>query len=329
MMNDEPRRPSEETFVIPSFVIRHFPPMLNWITHRFWPRLVKAFNQWLEDDGNMLATSLSYYMALSFFPLLLILISGVGIILRDTGWGQDARRQIIEFIADHTTHALAGKVGDILSGIETQAALGGPIGIVILLFTAITIFAQFDRAFDRIWNINQQFTWGIRFLIKDMLFYRFRGLVMLLVIGLLVIVTFGLGIALSALAAKAPLGAEVAWLWNVVRIFAVMLLNGALFTLIYKLLPKVRVYWREAAQGAALAAVLWEISRQLLALLLGNTYGAYGLVGSFVGVLLWVYFICAIIFFGAEYVRVVCQECDPHRPLTVPPADEAIEEEGN
>ena len=52
-------------------------------------------------------------------------------------------------------------------------------------------------------------------------------------------------------------------------------LNWALFTLLYKALPRTRVLWSHAAQGAALAAVLWEVNRQLLAaLVIGERYSA-------------------------------------------------------
>ncbi len=292
--------------------------MLVWLKSRFLPRLGKALSRFLEDDGNLLAASLAYYMALSFFPLLITLIAGLGLTLRHTGWGQDAQQRLIEFIGNQTSPALAEQVDLLLNHVESQAAFSGPVGLVVLLFTAVTIFAQFDRAFDRIWKINQQFTWGVRELLMDLLIYRFKAFLMLLAVGLMVLVTLLLGIGLSTVAAKTHLLADQPTFWSLVQIAATMGLNILLFTAIYKVLPKAPIRWSEAARGAVLAAVLWEISRQLLALFLGNAYGAYGLVGSFIGILLWVYFVSAILFFAAEYVQIICAECDPlRRPKTV------------
>ena len=66
-------------------------------------------------------------------------------------------------------------------------------------------------------------------------------------------------------------------------------INWLLFMLIYKAIPRTRVPWKEAAGGAAVASVLWEINRQVMAaLVIGERYTAYGVVGSMIVVLLWV-----------------------------------------
>ena len=83
--------------------------------------------------------------------------------------------------------------------------------------------------------------------------------------------------------------------------------NGALLTLLYKLLPRAHVRWSGAICGGALAAILWEISRQILTfMLLSKKYTAYGIVGSLMALMLWIYIASIIFFFAAEYVRVIC-----------------------
>lgn len=285
--------------------------MLDWLRYRLVPRLIEAFNRWSADDGFLLAAALSYYMALSFFPLLLVLISGLGLIMRYTGWGQDAQQRLLEFIAEQTAPQVAQQVAELLGEMELQAVVSGPVGLVMLLFTAMTIFAQFDRAFDRIWNIDQDKTWGVRDLVKELLFYRFKAFLMLLTVGLLVFVTFLLGIIRSTLAAKVSWLPFDDWLWSLVQIGTTLLFNWLLFTVLYRTLPKVHVEWSHAARGALLAAILWEISRLVLTFAIGNSYGAYGAVGSFLSILLWVYVASAILFYGAEYVQVLGEEEPP------------------
>jgi membrane protein len=77
------------------------------------------------------------------------------------------------------------------------------------------------------------------------------------------------------------------------------------FTTIYKVLPKPRIRWRDAAHGGIFASLLWEAGRQALAayLLRLNYPSAYGVVGSFLAVMLWAYYASLVILFGAEYVR--------------------------
>ena len=98
------------------------------------------------------------------------------------------------------------------------------------------------------------------------------------------------------LAAKLPLGG---WVWDSTEIALSIALFSLFFTLIYKTLPKVRVSWSAAAQGGLLAGLLWEATRLLLSyLLVGQQYSAYGVVGSLIAVMLWIYIASSILFLG-------------------------------
>ena len=96
---------------------------------------------------------------------------------------------------------------------------------------------------------------------------------------------------------------------------ATMLLNAAAFGVLYRWLPKRRPLWSDAFRGGLLVSVIWEGGRQFLsAFLIGVKYTtAYGAIGSFIALLLWFYWGVTILFFGAEYVKVLSQK--HHRPL--------------
>ena len=57
---------------------------------------------------------------------------------------------------------------------------------------------------------------------------------------------------------------------------------------------------------------MWEGGRQALAayLLRLNYPSAYGVIGSFLAIMLWAYYASLVIIFGAEYVRVLREQCD-------------------
>ena len=76
------------------------------------------------------------------------------------------------------------------------------------------------------------------------------------------------------------------------------------FALLFKVLPDVRVRWREVWLGAFVTALLFTIGRFLIALYLGHSTVAstYGAAGSLVALLVWIYYSCAILFYGAEYI---------------------------
>ena len=83
--------------------------------------------------------------------------------------------------------------------------------------------------------------------------------------------------------------------------------NTLLFSLIYRVLPKRPVHWLDALRGGLLAALVWEIGRDVLgAFFIGMRYTtAYGAIGSFIALLLWCYYGISILFFGAEYVQIL------------------------
>jgi uncharacterized BrkB/YihY/UPF0761 family membrane protein len=67
------------------------------------------------------------------------------------------------------------------------------------------------------------------------------------------------------------------------------------------------VHWLDALRGGLLAALVWEVGRDVLgAFFIGMRYTtAYGAIGSFIALLLWCYYGISILFFGAEYVQIL------------------------
>src|SRR5438132_7289728 len=79
----------------------------------------------------------------------------------------------------------------------------------------------------------------------------------------------------------------------------------ALFAMIYKFLPDVRIEWRDVWIGAALTSILFTIGKFLIGLYLGSSgvTSAYGAAGSLIMVLLWVYYSSLIFLLGAEFTQ--------------------------
>ena len=88
------------------------------------------------------------------------------------------------------------------------------------------------------------------------------------------------------------------------------ILNVFAFAIIYRFLPKVPVRWGAAVAGAILASALWEAGRQILAAyVVGEKLpSAYGLIGSFMAIMLWTYYAMLVVLFGAAYTRAANEE---------------------
>jgi membrane protein len=282
--------------------------MITWLTKRFWPRLYRAATKWQEDDGLTWAASLAYYGAFSFFPLVLVIIAGAGFVMRLSPTVRMHQQQlIIEPIRNQLSPALAEDVENVLAGVQTNAPISGPIGLATLVLGAIGIFMQLEAAFDRIWKVTvngdqKRTLWSIA---RNVLFTRLRAFLMLLGVGVIVLATFGANMALSWMSRytdQLPMGAFVL---HLMQLGLSAFLNGLMFTLIYRVIPKRHVPWKQAIGGGLVAGIAWEIGRQLLAfLIVGKSYTAYGVIGSFIVLMLWFYYASVVLLFGASFVAV-------------------------
>jgi membrane protein len=79
-----------------------------------------------------------------------------------------------------------------------------------------------------------------------------------------------------------------------------------LFAVVYKVLPDVRLQWSDVAIGAAITSLLFTVGKLLIGIYLGHTSiaSSYGAAGSFLIVLLWVYYSAQVFFLGAEFTKV-------------------------
>src|SRR3972149_5603342 len=264
--------------------------MATHYLQRLFHRLADAYRHFNEDGGSLMAAAMAYYLALSFFPLLLVLVAGLGVVLESTDTGQDARKELLITIEQQASPALSEQIGRALGAVSASASAGGPIGFVVLLVAAIAIFAQFDKAFDRIWGIRPDPDQGWWRWVQRRLWRRLKAVAMLIGVGAFVltatVATFVWSAVQSAAEPTVPISKSMQWATS----FGInVLLNLVAFTVIYRFVPQPKVHWRDAMRGALVAAVLWETGRQLLAVfLIHRGYpSAYGIIGSFLALTLW------------------------------------------
>jgi membrane protein len=273
---------------------------------QFFRDLRDAGSRWYADDGPLMSAATAYYVGLSFFPLLLVLIAGVGLFFKTTNLGQDAKQEVLTAINNNMSGQLADYVKDALASVQERSLISGPLGLLTMLVTSLAAFAQFDSAFDRIWRIPSKNHKSIISVALALLVQRGRALVLLFGLGAFVVVIFLAGMVLDAVRA-AEILPQVEWLRSGAQIGVTLAMNTLVFMLLLRLLPKAPVRWCDAFQGGLLTAVAWEIGRQVLAIFIarGRYTSAYGVVGAFLAILLWCYYAVTIILLGAEYIHVV------------------------
>ena len=274
---------------------------------QLWGLIEKTVTRWTRNDGNLLAASMAYYAAFSFYPLLSVLLSTLGYVLRFSASAQNAREQLLEFLSQSMSPQLADEVGRLLSGVQ-QRAWSGLFMSLILLIGAIGIFSQLEAAFDRLWHAVTPHDKGVRAAVVNALWNRLKAFLTLIGLGIVVILAFVAQLLLSGVQNWA-LEENLAWtyfLWPRLQFVISLTLNTVALTLVFKMIPRMTVRWRHALVGGTAVALSWQIGAHIVSrYIVGGHYTAYGVVGSFIAMMLWVYCASILLFLGAQLVQVL------------------------
>jgi membrane protein len=294
--------------------------MFSSIQTRLFEPLRVVVNNWFSDGGPLMSAAMAYYGALSLYPLLLVLIAGLGW-LSALVPNLDVRQQdLLEVVGQDISPWLAEQFGAILAGIKSNASIGGPIGLVTLAIAAIGIFVQIDDVFSHVWHQREEASKGVIGTVRTVLWSRLTAFLMLVGLGLFIVVVWMVNLMLGGVVTYLEQWAgEGNWLRS--SQFAVStVLNALLFTLVYKSLPNAPVPWRAAAIGGLFTASVWQIGLRLLEMfLISRSYGAYGIIGSFLAIMLWMYYASAVFIAGAELVHYHCTAHTPEGPASSMP----------
>ena len=264
----------------------------------------ETYNKWSEHQAPRLGASVAFYSVLSFAPLLVLLTAVIALVFgQQSAQGaliSEARQLIGDRGAD-TVQSLLKNAQKPSSGIFASL-----VAFATLLFGASGVFTELQAALNVIWESTAQSASGFMGIIKQRLF----SFGMVLSIGFLLLVSLLLSAGLAYIGHSfgelAPLPPFVLEAINFVVSFAVI---TVLFGLMFKYVPSAKIAWRDIGVGAVGTALLFTIGKLLLGLYLGKASvgSTYGAAGSFVALIVWIYYSAQIFFFGAEFTRVYAQ----------------------
>mgnify|MGYP003679423968 CR=1 FL=1 len=262
---------------------------------------------WGHYECASLAAGVAFYAALSIFPLMMVLVAGVGYFFRFMPDGPSARDEILEILSRQMSVEFADSMSKLLLQVQDRALVNGPLAGVAFLFTASLVFAQIDRGFYRIWDVRRRGDEkGIKGALRKAVSSRARSFAMIVAVCFIVIVLFLMGLAVRTLGELSTV--KLIIIPQVSKYLSLPLgvvINVVVLTLLYQYLSKARVSWKLSFVSAVIAAGLWELGSPVMSMLsFGANLSVYGLIGSFLVVLVWIYFTVMILFIGALIVRV-------------------------
>jgi len=267
-----------------------------------WQLLKATVAQWLEDQPFQLSSSLSYYTLFSLAPLLIIIIAIAGFAFGRQAAQQEIVGTLQGMVGQQSAEAVQGMIQNASSQPKT-GMIATVVGIVTLILGAGGVVGQLQTSLNTIWGVAPKPGQGVFGFLRQ----RFISFAMVSGIGFLLLVSLVVSAVVSSLAQWIGTffgGAEV--IAHALDLIVSFALITALFGMIYKFLPDVRIKWRDVSIGAALTSMLFTIGKFLIGLYLGQSAisSTYGAAGSIIAVLLWVYYSSLIFFLGAEFTQV-------------------------
>jgi len=261
----------------------------------------EAAHAWWNDDAPRLGASLAYYTLFAIAPILLVATAIAG-----AAFGDEAvRGEIVGQLDSLVGREGALAVQSLLEGASQRQAgiLATVIGSITFVVAATGAFLELQVALNTIWRVKVKE--GVN--LKAFLLDRLRSFGLVVAVGFLLLVSLAVTAALAALNTwLSRLAPEMPFLWSAIGLLVSLVVTSGLFALLFRYLPDVRLRWRDVITGALVTAVLFTIGQQLIGLYLGQSSmaSAYGAAGSMMVLLLWVYYSCQILLFGAEFTRV-------------------------
>lgn len=262
----------------------------------FWA----AFQDWRRDRADRLGAALAYYSVLSIPPLLLLLLGVAGLVFDPAS----VQGRLLDTLRGLFGAQGADLIRQILAHLDQQgrSATATVVGIVMLLIGASGVFGHLKDTLDTIWNVHEPPGGGIREWLRDNLF----SMVVLMSAAFLLIMSLAVNAALAALGEllerNLPGGAT---LWSAVNFAFSFCVLSLLFGLMFRYIPAAEVHWREALVGGLVTAALFVAGEAAIGFYLGRTNvgSAFGVAGSLVVFLVWVYYSSLIFFYGAEFTQ--------------------------
>ena len=282
-----------------------------------WSLARETMTCWSDDYASSMGAALAYYTMFSIAPLLLIVISVAGLFFGE----QAARGEILDQLESlmgaegaHAVQALLVSVNQPKAGLVATA-----FGLGALVVGATSVFGELQNALDRIWQAPQRRDQGG---VLKWLRSRLLSLGMIMGIGFLLMVS---------LLASALLATVQRWFGRYIDlgVFASLvdfLVSFAFitvaFAMIYKLMPRVRVQWKDVGIGAVVTSALFTVGKMAIGVYIGRSAVAstFGAAASLVAMVVWVYWSAQIFLLGAEFTWVYARRCGSLReqPNPVP-----------
>jgi membrane protein len=257
-----------------------------------------AVSEWSDDDAATWSAAVACYAILALAPIAVLALKLLAI-FTSTPAAQSQIKNI-------TSEWMGSASGDAVSEILNRASQPGhgkwatAISLIVAIASTGGVLAELQQAMNRIWKVKVRAGNAVLAFIKA----RAMSSIVFLVAAFVLLASVVITSWVNQFTGSVGLGQR--FVTRGIDVVASAIVATLLFALIYRTLPDVQIEWRATWVGAGISAMLFLAGKYGLAIYFryGSPTSAFGAVGSLAAVLIWVYYSCLIVFFGAELTQV-------------------------
>ena len=280
-------------------------------------RLGKLFGttakEWFGDGAFDRSAILAYCAVFSIAPLLIIVTFFVALFHKGDTIAE-VRVQFADFVSPQVAEVIAKGV--------VNAGFSPGRNILYTCFAGLAMIVgasaftyELQRAVDAMWRLAPRK--GKRHMLLRRLWTLVLG------VGMGIFLQLSVLLNSEASAYRDYVNEAVPWfvhVWHWIDNGSAFLMIAVIYCLSYKLLPRVRVAWVDAAKAAIVSSVLFVMGRWVVALyvLPGGSTSVYGAAGSLMVLLTWLYYCSLVFLFGAKFTKISADQRAEHQRTVNP-----------
>jgi len=253
-----------------------------------------------SDKPAQLAGTTAYFAMFSMAPILLIIISVFGYFTGDDVIREKLFNEISTLLGQNSTHLLRNAIENY--DISKGSFIGSAIGIIFLLVSATGLFSVMQNSINYIWRIQAKsnLKMGIIILLRK----RVLSFGVILCLGFVLLISLVIDASIAFLKdfLTTQINPDFVLVAQVLNIAVSLAIIAIVFALIYQFLPDLNVHWSASWFGASFTSVLFVLGKMGIGVFvnMSNLGVIYGVAGSFAVILVWIFFVSIIFYFGVE-----------------------------
>jgi membrane protein len=273
----------------------------------------EIYQIWVNEKPNQLAAALAYFGMFSFAAVIFIAFWLASFFINEAAAAEQFYTRIEAVLGTETAVFIQESVASIAASTSGGSLIVSLVSLISLLFAAMGLFLQLKYVLNRIWGVPLILKGQKLASIRQRLF----AFIMVIALGLLVILTTVVNVAFTwfgSVVEDYTGNSGLISALNLLALLGVIVLANAF---IYKVLPDVKLAWRDVWSGSVVAALLMALGGLVIGLYFrfGGVNSSFEAAGAFAVLMISIYYFAQIFLVGAIITRVYTQKYGSKRVM--------------